>query len=73
VQAEPSFSCVPFFHADADDIVRFATPTGTVDARLNNCSIPLGAEEMSVGAVRWVSAAPKRKTTSRTAVSRRKS
>lgn len=73
VQQEPTFSCVPFFHLDADDIVRFATPSGTVDARLNNSSIPLGAEEMSVGYVRWVSAAPKRSVSSRTAVSRRKS
>lgn len=66
VQQEPTFSCVPFFHLDADDIVRFTTPTGTVDARLNNSSIPLGAEEMSVGYVRWVSKAPKSGVTSRT-------
>ena len=66
VQQEPTFSCVPFFHLDADDIIRFATPTGTVDARLNNSSIPLGAEEMSVGYVRWVSKAPKSGVTSRT-------
>lgn len=73
VQQEPTFSCVPVFHLDADDIIRFSTPTGTVDARLNNSSIPLGAEEMSVGYVRWVSAAPKRSVSSRTAVSRRRS
>lgn len=66
VQQEPTFACVPFFHLDADDIIRFTTPSGTVDARLNNSSIPLGAEEMSVGYVRWVSAAPKRGVSSRT-------
>lgn len=68
IQAEPTFSCVPFFHLDADDIIRFNTPTGTVDARLNNSSIPLGAADMSVGYIRWVSVAPKRAVTSRTLV-----
>ncbi|MGH3475297.1 MAG: hypothetical protein ACRDQD_00505 [Nocardioidaceae bacterium] len=72
IQAEPTFACVPFFHLDADDIVRFNTPTGTVDARLNNCSIPLGAEEMSVGYIRWVSAAPRQRLSGRKVVSRSK-
>lgn len=72
LQAEPSFTCVPFFHLDVDDIVRFNLPGTDVDARLNNCSIPLGAEEMTVGYLRWVSAVPKQSVSGATSVTRKK-
>lgn len=58
----PKFACVPFFHADPDDIVRFNVPGNDVTVRLGDVSIPLGPGEMSVGTVRWVSAAPRRST-----------
>ena len=52
----PAITCVPFFHGDADDLVRFKAPEGGVTVRLGDCSIPLGVGgDMTVGAHRWVS------------------
>lgn len=65
----PSYSVVPFFHLDVDDIAKVVTPTGSLNVRLGDCSIPLGAGgEMTIGTSRWVSAAPGK--TSRTRVIR---
>lgn len=59
LQAEPSFTCVPFFHGDVDDLVLFQVPGKDVTRALHTASIPLGvADEMTVGAIRWVSQAP---------------
>lgn len=66
LQDEPALTCVPFFHADSDDLLRFAVPGNDVDLRLESASIPLGPAEMSVGAVRWVSRAPRRRVSTRT-------
>lgn len=63
LQSSPSFTCVPFFHADADDLIKFTVPGDDVTVRLSSGSIPLGPAEMTVGAVRWVSrSAPNRVT-----------
>lgn len=72
VQQEPSFSCVPFFHLDVDDIVHLTVPGTDVEVRLNNCSIPLGADEMTVGYLRWVSAVPRQSTSGYTSLTRKK-
>lgn len=72
IQQEPSFSCVPFFHMDVDDIVHLTVPGTDVEVRLNNCSIPLGADEMTVGYLRWVSSVPKQSVSGRTSVTRKK-
>lgn len=63
VDTAPKFACIPFFHADVDDIVRFTVPGSDTDVRLTEASIPLGPNEMTVGAQRWVSAAPKTRMT----------
>lgn len=62
VKATPSFSCVPFFHADVDDLLHFAVPGGDVTRRLNTGSIPLGVEsDMTIGAIAPVSRPPRDK------------
>lgn len=76
LQSSPSFTCVPFFHADADDLIKFKVPGDDVTVRLSTGSIPLGPSEMTVGAVRWVSrSAPSRvtATTVRTRTVKKKS
>lgn len=65
LQAAPSFNCVPFFHGDVDDIVKFTVPGEDVTARLSSASIPLGPSEMTVGAVRWVSRSARNRTTAK--------
>lgn len=66
LQASPSFTCVPFFHADVDDLVQFKVPGDDVTVRLSSGSIPLGPSEMTVGAVRWVSKSAANRTTATT-------
>lgn len=62
-QGSPTFSCVPFFHADVDDIVTVTGQRGSMTVRLEQASIPLGTSgDMSIGTHRWVSAAPSRRT-----------
>lgn len=57
----PQFSCIPFFHADVDDVFHVATPAGTETVRLTEASIPLGVGgEMTIGSHRWVSRPPLR-------------
>jgi hypothetical protein len=81
VQAQPTFNCVPFFHADYDDIIQFSVPGNDVQVAFTSGSIPLGPNEMSVGSIKWASkttrtatatrinhtrtVAPKKKTTSK--------
>jgi hypothetical protein len=56
LQDAPALTCVPFFHADADDLVTVRTPTGDLTVRLGDCSIPLGVGgDMTIGTHRWVS------------------
>lgn len=63
-EGSPTFSCVPFFHADVDDIVTVVGQEGAMAVRLEQASIPLGTSgDMSIGTHRWVSAAPARRTT----------
>lgn len=61
LQDTPSYSTIPFFHGDADDLITLATPDGNVKARLGDCSIPLSTEgEMSIGSItRNVSGKPR--------------
>lgn len=57
------FACVPFFHADVDDCVTVKIPGGSQLVRMVNVSIPVGvADDMSIGAIRPVSAQPAFKT-----------
>lgn len=58
LQQQPAFTCVPFFHADVDDRVQFDVPGQDVTVALASSSIPLGPNEMTVGAITWVSAPP---------------
>lgn len=63
-QGGPTFACVPFFHADVDDIVTVTGEDGSMAVRLEQASIPLGTSgDMSIGTHRWVSAAPTRRVT----------
>lgn len=63
LQGQPAFTCVPFFHGDADDLALFRVPGNDVTARLVTTSIPLGVSgEMSVGTVAWVSSPPRNRT-----------
>lgn len=56
LQDAPAVTCVPFFHGDADDLVKFLTPEGSLTVRLGDCSIPLGVGgDMTIGTHRWVS------------------
>jgi hypothetical protein len=57
LQDAPGISCVPFFHGDADDLVRVNTPgEGGVRVRLGDCSIPFGVGgDMTIGVHRTVS------------------
>lgn len=65
LQGNPTFGCVPFFHADTDDIVTVTGEDGSMAIRLEQASIPLGTSgDMSLGTHRWVSAAPSRRITS---------
>lgn len=66
--SDPNVTCVPFFHADSDDIALFKLPGNDMAVRLQTASIPLGAGEMSVGIHRWVSTAPR--ATLRSAISK---
>ncbi|MGH3631940.1 MAG: hypothetical protein ACRDRL_31430 [Sciscionella sp.] len=57
LEGTPQFSCVPFFHADADDLLAVAGTDRKV--RVEQASIPLGASgEMTIGTLQWVSAPP---------------
>lgn len=50
LKRDSSFSCVPFFDADADDIVAFTAPGVDPHVRLGDCSIPLGVSgDMTIG------------------------
>jgi hypothetical protein len=57
LQDAPGITCVPFFHGDADDLVKVDTPgEGDVKVRLGDCSIPLGVGgDMTIGTHRQVS------------------
>lgn len=61
LQDAPSYSCVPFFHGDVDDLVAFRAPEGTIQARLADVTIPLGTGgDMTVGSItRNVSGRPR--------------
>lgn len=77
LQGSPTFSSVPIFHLDADDIVTVLGEEGSMAVRLEQASIPLGTSgDMSIGTHRWVSAAPSRRITAtsnrRRTVTRRK-
>jgi len=64
LEQAPTFECVPFFHADVDDLVRLTLPGQDAVVRLGDVSIPLGVGgEMSIGAHRWVSHPPGSKVT----------
>lgn len=64
LQGNPTFSSVPIFHLDADDIVTVTGEEGSMAVRLEQASIPLGTSgDMSIGTHRWVSAAPTRRVT----------
>lgn len=66
LQDAPAITCIPFFHGDADDLIRVATPEDTVTVRLGDCSIPLGVGgDMTIGAHRWVSHPPQSVTRGR--------
>lgn len=59
LKRDPAFSCVPFFHADVDDIVAFGVPGSDPHVRLGDCSIPLGVSgDMTVGMHATVSKPP---------------
>lgn len=67
LQGAPTFSCVPFFHADVDDLVTVTGENGSMAVRLEQASIPLGTSgEMTLGTHRWVSVAPTRRTSTTT-------
>lgn len=67
LQGDPTFACVPFFHADADDIVTVLGEDGSMAVRLEQASIPLGTSgDMSIGTHRWVSTAPTRRVSATT-------
>ncbi|MGH3631454.1 MAG: hypothetical protein ACRDRL_28945 [Sciscionella sp.] len=66
LQDQPQVSCIPVFHLDADDLVDVSTPDGSRQVRFSSGSIPLGVGgEMTIGAHRWVSAAPSIRSHSR--------
>lgn len=62
-EGSPTFSTVPIFHLDVDDIVTVVGENGSTAVRLEQASVPLGTSgDMTIGTHRWVSAAPTRRT-----------
>lgn len=60
--ASASFSCVPLFHLDADDLIRVSALGTTAAVRFSEGSIPLGVGgDMSVGTQREVAGRPPRR------------
>jgi hypothetical protein len=63
LEASTQFSCVPFFHADSDDVVTVQVDGAYNAVRLTTGSIPLGTGgDMSIGTTRIVSRQPRHKS-----------
>lgn len=63
VTTSTQFSCVPFFHADSDDLVTVQAAGVNNTVRLNTGTIPLGvAGDMTIGSIRAASRQPGHKS-----------
>ena len=55
----PTYTTIPFFHADPDDLVELETPEGDMRVRLGEVTIPFDTSgDMSIGTRRPASRAP---------------
>lgn len=58
-----TFSCVPFFHADSDDLITVQVAGANQRVRLVTGTIPLGVGgDMTIGTHRWASKQPAHKS-----------